>query len=220
MQGTTTKWHTLWRSDSPHKLGPEEQQQLCELGIEVVIDLRFDDEVQRGQSPFSERRGVSYHNVPMLKPPPNAGLPPPGYSLKEVYRSIVERHKHELAQVVKILLATDKPVLIHCTAGKDRTGVTIALLLSAVGVHQEVLLEDYNLTEKCIEPILPHLRAHMNRYPGLEPDFCERMLAVSPEAMETAFAFIKEEYGGTKEYFLALGFTEEEIGRLRVKLVD
>jgi protein-tyrosine phosphatase len=121
---------------------PASQDALLEIGLRTVIDLRWPHELADAPSVFATRPGVRYRSIPLLEDDPT-----PVIGLAATYRRMLDERGPQLAEVARALLQPDGlPAVIGCAAGKDRTGVTIALLLSAVGVPADVIVADYELT--------------------------------------------------------------------------
>jgi hypothetical protein len=113
-----------------------------DLGLRTVIDLRWPHELKEAPSVFARSSGVRYLSIPLLEDDPT-----PVIGLAATYRQMLDERAPQLADVTRALLEPEGlPAVIGCAAGKDRTGVTIALLLSAVGVPADVIVADYVLT--------------------------------------------------------------------------
>jgi protein-tyrosine phosphatase len=139
--GRRTRWRTLLRTDALDRLPVASQVHLVELGIRQVIDLRWPSEVAEFPSVFAGSKTVRYRHLPLIVDTPPTNGP------ASVYRWIVDEHGAKLAGVARALIARDGvPAVIGCAAGIDRTGVTVALLLSAVGVPPEVVAADYAIS--------------------------------------------------------------------------
>lgn len=143
--GRTTRWGTLLRTDAHDRLPKASQDRLIEMGIRQVIDLRWPTELADRPSVFAGSPTVRYLHVPLLDNPPF-----PVESLPQLYRRMLDERGEELAIVVRALLAPDGlPAIIGCAGGIDRTGVTVGLLLSVVGVLVEVVAADYAMSAAC-----------------------------------------------------------------------
>ena len=137
-----TRWRTLFRTDALDVIPPASQDALLNLGLRTVIDLRWPHELTEAPSVFARSAGVRYRSIPLLEDDPT-----PVIGLAATYRHMLDERAPLLADVARALLEPDGlPAVIGCAAGKDRTGVTIALLLSAVGVPADVIVADYVLT--------------------------------------------------------------------------
>ena len=143
--GRTTRWATLLRTDAHDRLPPASQDRLLEMGIRQVVDLRWPTELAERPSVFAGSAAVRYISVPLLDNPPF-----PVESLPRLYRRMLDERGEQLATIVRALLAPGGlPAVIGCAGGIDRTGVTVGLLLSAVGVPADVVAADYALSAAC-----------------------------------------------------------------------
>jgi protein-tyrosine phosphatase len=137
--GRRTRWRTLLRSDSLDRLPAASQAALVQLGLRQAIDLRWPEETVNRPSVFVRSERVRYLSVPLLVEPQ---ITPSG--MGHTYRFILDTRGPALAAVAQALLEPHgTPAVVGCAAGVDRTGVTVALLLSAVGVSRDVVVADY-----------------------------------------------------------------------------
>ncbi|KAF8463845.1 protein-tyrosine phosphatase-like protein [Kalaharituber pfeilii] len=147
-------------------------------------------------------------------------------NLQDAYRSILSSDPTAYRTIFQHLLSpTPAPILIHCTAGKDRTGVICALILLIAGVEEELIAREYALTttglETMREVILQYLMKDKNSMRGSGRERAENMLSSNAETMLQFIKIVNEEYGGVKEYLSkVLGFTQEEIEEIRMHVVS
>jgi len=161
--GRRTRWRTLFRSDELTRMPEHARQALEALGIRQVIDLRWPEELVRAPNQFERSSTVRYRSVPLLEddPTPHAGL-------GGMYRHVFDHRAPQLAEVVRAILEDDgTPVMIGCAAGKDRTGVTIALLLDVAGVPADVIVADYALSAGYFAEPVTRIHPDDWRYPPL-----------------------------------------------------
>ncbi|HVO44253.1 MAG TPA: tyrosine-protein phosphatase [Aggregatilineales bacterium] len=219
LDGRHTHWKTLWRSDSLHHLRPEGQKTLLDLGIRTIIDLRFPSEIAQSPSVFANSTAVRYHSIPLIPDTMPDNLPIPD-DLVALYIGFLDDCQAALRNILGTMLESGSaPVLVHCTAGKDRTGMVIALLLGAVGVPDATVVADYALTESYIGSLLPALRRDAVRN-GLDTVWYERMLDCQPEFMAKALEYLHKRYGSAENYWRGLGFSAKQLDDLRMMLVD
>jgi hypothetical protein len=134
------------------------------------------------------------------------------------YRAIVDQAGAHLADLVATV-ADGAPVLLHCAAGKDRTGTVVALALSLAGVRRDAVVADYVASADRIEGVFARLRAS----PSYGDELSERKVAdVTPQAgsMETFLDEVDRRYGGVHGLAMAIGVDEETVARLAARLVD
>ena len=201
--GRITRWRTLLRTDALDRLPASSQAGLLELGVRQVIDLRWPSELANWPSVFADSPSVRYLNVPLLDNPPM-----PAASLPDIYRRILDERGAELATVVRALLSPDGlPAIVGCAGGIDRTGVTIGLLLSAVGVPAGVVAADYALSAACF--------ATDGSEAGLD-DWRTGAVAIDclPEYMHATIEHLDREHGGPAGLLGRHGIGPAEIEQL------
>ena len=133
------------------------------LGIATVIDLRTTFEVEGGRFPVDEIP-VGFHHLPLLDevPDPEAFKMAPGM-LSTQYREMASDAAPQIGRVLSIVAERHAhPLIVHCTAGKDRTGVLVAVLLGLLGVPDEAIVEDYALSAGAMAALRQKL---IERYP-------------------------------------------------------
>ncbi|HYO42106.1 MAG TPA: tyrosine-protein phosphatase [Candidatus Limnocylindrales bacterium] len=205
-----TRWRTLLRSDELTRLPIATRDVLEGLGLRQVIDLRWPEELQISPNTFAGAAGpVRYTSIPLLAddPTPHAGL-------AGMYQHVLDARGTQLAEVVHALLAEDGlPAIIGCAAGKDRTGVTIALLLDLAGVPRDIIVEDYAISAHHFASPVSHI----------EPDdWRSRSLVVDspPEFIELALTHLDERHGGARSLLRDHGITDAEMDRLVDRLTE
>ena len=213
--GRAMRWGALVRSDSLSALTPRGQASLIDYGVRTVVDLRMPSEIDEAPNPFARDgdHGVAYHNLSFIDP---ASAPPTGtMTLAEDYLGMLRRFGPQIAAVVTaIARAGEGGVLVHCAAGKDRTGLIVAMLLGALGVPPAVIAEDYALTDES-------LQAEEARWledgPG---DRAERAATLErvrarPEVMLEVLTTVDERDGGAEGYLRQVGVAPGDLDRLR-----
>lgn len=152
--GARTCRGVLYRGDAPHREDTPPPG-LAAWPPTLVIDLREPDEPV-GAHPLAGPETV-VTQVPLLAGPHIGGdwraLP----SLKDLYLGSLSRASEQISEVLELLTSAAGPTLVHCAAGKDRTGVLVAVLLRAAGVSRDAVLEDYLQTEPNVPALLEQL---------------------------------------------------------------
>jgi protein-tyrosine phosphatase len=158
--------------------------------------------------------------------PPGPHLPgaaqaprPPG--LEGIYRYLVEERGHAIAAAIGVLCAAGSvPALVHCSAGKDRTGIVIGLILAVLGVPDEIIAADYALSGGRIDA---HVIAALDQIPGAAEQgaLTPELLASPPGLMLDTLAWARADGGGTVDgYLLARGLGRADLDRLRDSLTE
>ena len=141
------------------------------------------------------------------------------FSLADMYRHLIEDSGERIADAIRVIAGAES-TLVHCTVGKDRTGVTVALALAAVGAHRDAVVADYALTasqlpEQRNRRIIAYLRS---QHPHAENAI--ELATGSPAAvMRNLLADVDARWGSAAEYLIANGVTEDELAALRSRLV-
>jgi protein-tyrosine phosphatase len=209
LDGRRTRWRTLLRSDELTRIPAATRDALERLGLRQVIDLRWPEELVTAPNAFRSSSTVRYTSIPLL-----ADDPTPHSGLAGMYRHALDARGTQLADVVRALLLDDGlPAVIGCAAGKDRTGVTIALLLDLVGVSRDVIVEDYAMSARHFATAAAHVELD---------DWRSRSLVVDspPEFMESALAHLDERHGGARRLLRRHGVTDSELDRLVERLTE
>lgn len=152
--GRAVRWRRLFRSEHLAALTPQDRATLQGVGVTRAYDFR--GQAERAAAAYqwpglaSEHLGIEPTVVQRLRESAAAGhaLTPElvAQLMKELYRSLVTTQTQPFARLFEALLQVDTPLVFHCTAGKDRTGVAAALILLALGVSREDVARDYLLT--------------------------------------------------------------------------
>jgi len=146
------------RGDLPHWLTDAGVAELGPIG--TVVDLRNATEVEHDAAGPLEAHGAVRHHVPFghVGPAPD-GPPPDREDGASIYAFLVEYGAGAILATLELLADAPLPLYVHCTAGKDRTGITVAFLLSLLGVGDQDITDDYMLTEQAIDEIVRRGRA-------------------------------------------------------------
>lgn len=176
-----------------------------------IIDLRSTGELQSGH-PLAEA-GPLIHHVPLL-----AALSPEAWgvaTLRELYLFVLRDVPDRLAQIVDLVAAADGPLLIHCAAGKDRTGVSVALLLQLLGVDRETVTADYLATREH-EPEIRRRLEIVRSGPSMVPD---AFLQTPVEAISAVLDTWESHPYGVEGWARDAGVSSSTIDGLRERLI-
>lgn len=223
--GTETSYGAVVRADSIRKLSDDGWRQLVDHGIETVIDLRFDEELEA--DPPSDAP-VKVVHIPLLGPvDPEFGTELDALArvagggaaaTRAVYLEFLERFPANFAAVVRAIAdAPSGGVLVHCQGGKDRTGLIVALLLSLAGVPHDEIAADYAVSERN----LAEAQAEWEAAAESDEELARRRQigACPPESMLGVLEELHRRWGGAREYLLAAGATEDELQRAAARLL-
>lgn len=141
-------------------------------------------------------------------------------SLEDLYLHLLEESGERLVAAIRII-AAGEPTLIHCTVGKDRTGVTVALALAAVGADRDAIIEDYALTESLLPAERSHRIAVYLRSQHPQAVHAVALATQSPApVMRALLEQVDERWGSAAGYLRANGMTDQELEALRAALVE
>lgn len=155
----------LWRSDDPTIGPPAQMQELAHQGVSLVVDLRSTSELSASPHRAAAGLGVRHHHLPLAEaavhPLAMIKAAPTVTSAADVgrwYAGLVRSHVHEVVNGLQLIGATEGGVLLHCAAGKDRTGILAAVVLTLLGAQRSLIVEDYAATQQNLAAILHRLR--------------------------------------------------------------
>lgn len=141
-------------------------------------------------------------------------------SLEDLYLHLLEESGERLVAAIRII-AAGEPTLVHCTVGKDRTGVTVALALAAVGADREAIIDDYALTESLLPAERSNRIAAYLRSQHPEAVHAVALATQSPApVMRALLEQVDERWGSAADYLRANGMTDQELEDLRGALVE
>lgn len=214
--GKLTRWRQLFRSNHLGHLTPDDIATLRELGLKCAFDLRGAEE--RLPTMCCDD-AITVHSLPIepvtmavLRERIATGKPLGGEETAEImrdsYRNYVRHNTASYKTLFAHLLDDTAPLVIHCTAGKDRTGFASALILKALGVSDELVVEDYLLTN----------RFYRRAEAGLSSELPEQVRAVLG-SVEASFLLasldtVRSDYGDLEAYFeagLGIGTRERAV---------
>ena len=221
VDGCRVRWRVLYRADGLHRLGPASSAVLAPLGWRTVLDLRTVGEVAGGAY---ECAGVEVVHLPLLRQTWDReavqDTDDPVEFLVDRYLDMLAQGSTAIAAAVEIIASPARnPTVFHCAAGKDRTGVLAAVVLSLLGVDDVDIAEDYGLSAAAMERLDEWLRSH--------PDQREEMarqprafLACPPQAMLTFLAHVRDRFGSVEGYVRESGVPASTVTRLRHVLLE
>jgi protein-tyrosine phosphatase len=219
--GRTTAWRRVFRSDTLQELTEHDVKTLLgEIGLAAVIDLRTSREIRNeGRGPL-EGEAVAYYHLPFIADLEVQDEVPDAVErdILADYRHMLENAGHLIAEAVHTIAASDGPVVFHCAAGKDRTGILAALVESIVGVPRDVIVGDYELTNQVIEQICERL-ARFDTYLNVRANPWTTFRC-KPDVMGDFLDLLEVEHGGVEGWARAAGLHDADLTSLRNLLVE
>ncbi len=211
ISGRTVRWGVLYRSGSMHFLTPEDYAYLGTLGIRTVCDFR--DTRERALEPALWPAGKAPHILSDDYALDSSGLglnAPSGVptaaqaraAFTKFYPQLLVTFNGQYRRMFGELLAGRVPLAFNCTAGKDRTGVAAALVLTALGVPRATVIEDYALSNRYFDPtkVVRSKDASATDWSKVPPDVIKAYLAADPSYIEAVFAVMDAHRGGVDGY--------------------
>lgn len=214
----STRGGVLFRSGNLRHVDDAGFETLRGLGLRRVVDLRDDDEVRHAPSRLAGL-DLDVQRVPLFLGSVESFFAR-DVSLGELYDELISGSATRIVDAVRAI-AGAQPVLVHCTVGKDRTGVTVAIALAAAGVDRDAVVDDYARTESLLPAernrrIVSGIRAF---HP--ENRHAEELATRSPApVMRALLERLDAEYGSPADFLRAHGVTDGELARLRDALVE
>lgn len=213
--GRALKWRRIFRSNHLGHLTEQDIKVVRGLGVKSAFDFRGTQERVAAACVVEE---INVHSLP-IEPTVVAALRAKLQAralssadaleiMRESYRGYVRLNTHSFRELFAHLLGDSAPLVIHCTAGKDRTGFACALILNALGVPQRVISEDYLLTNS-------YYRRDPSSAPDLPLDVRQAIGSVEASFLAAGFDAVNAQYGDLETYFRdGLGLGEAERAEL------
>jgi protein-tyrosine phosphatase len=220
VDGHTVGYGRLYRSDSLHRITVEEGRALAEIGVRTVLDLRRPYEIDRdGRVPAD--LGLAYHNIHPVHREWNPALyqeaAGPHRYLADRYLDMVDEGYAGFGEALRLIAEPEHaPLVMHCFAGKDRTGVLAALTLCLLGVADRDVAADYALSEPAQVSLSRRIREEASH--ALD-DVPMHFTVCPPQAMLLFLAGLRERYGSVQRYAARAGVTAEDVARMRAHLL-
>ncbi len=234
--GQSTVAHRLLRADNLQDLSPSDVRLLVQdIGVTTVVDLRSPTEVAaEGPGPLTRVESVRHAYLSVL---PERGTATdaaadalairrdgarsryPDDVRAGYYLGYLEDRPDHVVAALRSVAQAPGAALVHCAAGKDRTGVVVALALSAVGVRRDAVVADYTATADRMHAVLGRLRASATYAADLDkaPDDDHIPRA---ETMAAFLDQVDDRYGGVLGWLSSRGFGASDVASLRVKMLD
>ena len=227
--GGTTRWGLVYRADGLGRLTPDDVAVLRTRGLGAVIDLRTDAELaERGRYPV-EQHPVSFHHLPVLDQTWQAENVPDIDNAHDfllwAYRDMLRVGSGKIADALRIIASPDMtPVVFHCAAGKDRTGLVAAMLLAVLGVPDDFIAADYGRTAEGMR----RMRAAWAKWADEQGEEEKTRMENSPAyyfesppaVMSVLLAELRAQHGSIVDYLHSLGVTTAHVDSLRTRLIE
>jgi protein-tyrosine phosphatase len=206
--GRHVKWGEIFRSGELSHLTGEDYGRISALGIRTVYDLRDQSEQTSQRTAwaagpihaFASTKQETDSSFAKALAAPDLDADKAHALLASFYSQMPRTYAPEYRAIFHELLEGHTPLLLHCTAGKDRTGLGSALILAALGVPRATIIRDYSLTDQLLKPARLPPTPFMQRMMSLPPNVLQAMTRADPAYIEAAFNSIQKDYGSTDKY--------------------
>ena len=221
--GGLTRWKAILRSGDMHSLTLESKAALVAYGVRTVVDLRRDAELDEKPNGFADSPGIAYHHHDVwgdLLAPDRSDYEDPAAWWLDHNALLLDEHRSQVCDAIATVADPDNwPVVFHCAAGKDRTGVVAGLVLSLAGVPSAIIAKDYALSAHYL----------LDRFIALTPpqelpiNFGWREYQKEqcpPEAMRKTLNHVESTYSGVEAYLVGGGVSQAKIDSLRSAFLE
>lgn len=218
LNGRRTRWRTVFRSDCLDRLTIEAQAELLSVGLRTVIDLREHSELVDRPNVFAQSADLKYRWIPFWEAPiTGRGLS----ATADGYLRELDLRGERIAYICRELLdPASLPALIHCAAGKDRTGLVIAVLLSVAGVPRDVIVEDYAMSAACLgDEFLEEGRQWVTGQGWAWAEYAH-LWDSPPERMLRTLDHLDDRWRGAATFLLHHGLDQADVAQLRDHLTE
>lgn len=231
--GKRVRWGLLYRSGMLANLTENGRAMLDTLNIRWVCDLRLEEETAQNPDRVRDNPNIRYAHKPVVVPDDSMrrlrvllfdrkSLPK---LMLEGYTVVgLDNNARLQGDILRELTQPGAlPALIHCTAGKDRTGTTVMLLLMALGVPEEIIIADYSLSNHYFHTFRAYTADTIQRlrWFGLNADSITPLLVSDPAVMRATLDYLRAKYGSADAYLrTAAGLTEADIAALRAVFLE
>jgi protein-tyrosine phosphatase len=224
VDGRSVRWGRYYRAGRQDRMTAADLEKLRLLGIRSQVDLRRPDEVaEQGRGPLAAL-GVEYHHIPVI---PEGGSERLNQLVGDTrisgrrYLGYLEFGPRSWIDLFELLADTDRhPILLHCTAGKDRTGVSTAFLLAVLGVDRRWIEADYVLTNRDVARQVDFLEQTGALPEGMDRQTMMHLAGIPAEAMGDFLDGVEARWGGPLEYLRSIGIGDEVIAAVRHAFLD
>lgn len=229
--GRIVKYNCVFRSNSLARLTDDDLTVLKEIDIKYVFDFRVKKEVELSPDRLPEDCDINYLNMPVVHGEFDAEVAMKRIQsgdtawltdefMIEGYKKNIDEFADTWGAIVRHLADQKSlPLVFHCTAGKDRAGTCAALILLTLGVPEETVIYDYELTNIYLKEWVDMIRQTV-RSDGHDPESMDPFLVANRDYIVSLIEYIKEKYGCAEEYFSTkAGIDNETLIRLKQQLL-
>ena len=221
--GRHVRWRRLFRADGLNRLQPEEKDAFGSLGVSTVIDLRTAEEAEHGGRFPTEVWAATYHHLPMFDVLPDwpEDVGDPALYLAERYTEMFAAGRSTIAAALSMMADEDTyPLVFHCAAGKDRTGILAALTLGVLGVADDVIAADYALSSEAMRRLMLWAREQQGVFMTPRAPVPSAVIEARAETMLVFLDGLRARTGGGDAMLEELGLDASTGEAIRALLLD
>jgi protein-tyrosine phosphatase len=224
LDGRTTRWGRLFRSDAMHDLTPDDLAIFRRLGVSSVVDLRSSAEVVRTGRGLLAFESIRFVNSPVLsdaqaEAPREELTIDAGYLVRRYLQYLEMGAQAFVTAIEEMTIPENYPLVFNCFLGKDRTGVLAALVLSCLEVEQASIVQDYATTDERVQFIMEKLR----REPTLREAVDQTdpaLLAASETTMSNFLHEVDQRFGGARAWLGSVGVSSDRLKRIEEIILE
>jgi len=237
MDGRKVKWGQVYRAGVLTYFTPADHEPLKVLGVRAICDLRRDEEREREPCRWPDEAATPLcwaddENMPTVRsyarqrPSTAEGMRD---AMIEVYKALPAWMGPRIRGLLDCAASGKLPLIVHCAAGKDRTGVAIAVLMKVLGVDESTIMQDYLLTNDAgnFEAFVRQNQSHLGLADAhlpllsMSPDVRKVLYIADPEYLQAALHVIATRHGGTESYLEnVVGVDRQTLERIRDALLE
>lgn len=228
INGQNTRWGMLYRSAQIDSIGCPANRELHNLGIRTIIDLRSEEELNN----YPRLQKGDFNIVHISIPTGNMdnvlrGIEEGKIKVDTIYqmveqmnRQLITNHKKEYKEMFDILLDRNSyPAVIHCSSGKGRTGIAAALILAALGVNEDIIMEDYRLSNEYFN--IPKTSKYAYKLPANSQEAITTLFSAKEDFLNAAKEEAEREYGDVSTFLKkGIGLSQQDLERLQSILLN
>ncbi|MAU13179.1 MAG: hypothetical protein CL607_25405 [Anaerolineaceae bacterium] len=222
--GGVTRKHVLVRAGNLDKLPTGSQKQLVTYGLKTVIDLRDEWEIKDYPNVFAQSETVTYLNLPLVGEQTIDSdtwqiWKDKAAQLHDIYIGYLENCQRQIGTIIGAIAENTPTTIIHCYAGKDRTGIITALVLAAMGVPDAYIAEDYSRSHAQISHLIDTWRQYAIEN-NIDMKQIERDASSNAETILKTLAHVRGQYGSIADYLAACSITDAHLASIRSRFVQ
>lgn len=221
--GGVTKWGLVYRSDALYSLTPRDWSVLEARRVRHVIDLRSAQEWETRGRFRDDLYPVTLHHFPVLDIPwaddDTPDLDTAYEFLLWAYPEMMQKGGHRLAAAVETIANVDDPVVFNCAAGKDRTGLVAMLILGAIGVPDDVVVADFELSNAGLDRLRKWAESNDSNLMARLGNAPAAFLDADGRALRDLMSRWSGEHGSMRNFARHIGVSEDALTKLESRLV-